>query len=126
VRMITRWDRSNLRECYVQLSYMFKRYRHRHRLLPIVDFFIRELELPLTFIFIPILLVNICLYPLLLLKVMTAMAVVSFVLTAYYISAEKDMDFVYGIVYSYYAFFLLKWIKPYAFLTLRDGRWLTR
>jgi len=57
---------------------------------------------------------------------MTAMAVVSFILTAYYISSEKDMDFVYGVVYTYYAFFLLKWIKPYAALTLRDGRWLTR
>jgi len=61
VRMITRWDRSNLREGWVQLSFMFKRYRQRHRLLPIVDFFIRELDLPLGCIFIPILLINICL-----------------------------------------------------------------
>jgi hyaluronan synthase len=126
VRMITRWDRSNLREGYIQLSFMFKRYRQKHRLLPIVDFLVRELEFPLGCIFIPLLLVNIFFYPLLLVKVMTAMAVVSFFLTAYYISAEKDMDFVYGIIYAYYAFFLLKWIKPYAFLTLRDGRWLTR
>jgi hyaluronan synthase len=105
---------------------MFKRYRQKHRLLPIVDFLVRELEFPLGCIFIPLLLVNIFFYPLLLVKVMTVMAVISFVLTAYYISAEKDMDFVYGIIYAYYAFFLLKWIKPYAFLTLRDGRWLTR
>jgi hypothetical protein len=27
---------------------------------------------------------------------------------------------------SFYAFLFLRWVKPYAFLTLRDGRWLTR
>jgi hypothetical protein len=36
------------------------------------------------------------------------------------------MDFVYGVVYAFYAFLLLKWIRPYAFFTLRNGRWLTR
>jgi hyaluronan synthase len=71
-------------------------------------------------------LINIFLNPLLLVKVLTLMAVVSFVLTAYYISAEKDMDFVYGVIFTFYAFFFLKWTKPYALLTLRDGRWMTR
>jgi hyaluronan synthase len=126
VRMILRWDRSNLREGWVQLSFMFKRYRQKHRLLPIIDFFIRELDLPLFCIFFPLLLLNIFLNPLLLVKVLTVMAVVSFILTAYYISAEKDMDFVYGVVFTFYAFFFLKWTKPYALLTLRDGRWMTR
>jgi len=46
--------------------------------------------------------------------------------TVYYLRRERDLDFVYGILYSYYALFLLKWVRPYAFLTLRDGRWLTR
>jgi len=30
------------------------------------------------------------------------------------------------VLFSFYAFFLLKWIRPYALLTLKDGRWLTR
>jgi len=125
-RMFLRWDRSNFRESFIQLSFMFKRYRQKHRLLPIVDFFVRELEFPLGCIFIPLLLVNICLYPLVLVKFVTALALVSFILSAYYISAERDMDFVYGVLYAFYAFMFVKWIKPYAFLTLRDGRWLTR
>lgn len=125
-RMFLRWDRSNFRESLVQLSFMFKRYRQKHRLLPIVDFFIRELEFPLGCIFIPLLLINICLYPLVLLKFVTALALVSFILTLYYVSTERDMDFVYGVLYAFYAFMFAKWIKPYAFLTLRDGRWLTR
>jgi len=124
--MFLRWDRSNFRESFVQLSFMFKRYRQKQRLLPIVDFFVRELEFPLGCIFIPILLVNICLYPLMLVKFVTALALVSFILNLYYLSTERDMDFVYGVLYAFYAFMFAKWIKPYAFLTLRDGRWLTR
>ncbi len=125
-RMFLRWDRSNFRESLIQLSYMFTRYRRGHRVLPILDFFVRELEFPLSLIFLPLLLVSICLYPLVLVRFITALSLISFILTVYYISVERDMDFVYGVLYSFYAFFLLKWIRPYAFLTLRDGRWLTR
>ncbi len=125
-RMFLRWDRSNFRESLIQLSFMFSRYRRKHRLLPIVDFFVRELEFPLSCIFIPLLLVTICLYPLVLVKFATALALISFILTIYYITVERDMDFVYGVLYAFYAFLFLKWIRPYGFLTLRDGRWLTR
>ena len=125
-RMFLRWDRSNFRESYIQFTFMFTRYRRGQRLLPILDFFVRELELPMTCIFIPLLVVAICLNPLILVKVITAMAVVSCILCLYYVSAERDLDFVYGVVFSFYAFFLLRWIRPYAFLTLKDGRWLTR
>jgi hyaluronan synthase len=125
-RMFLRWGRSNFRESFIQLSFMFTRYRRKHRLLPILDFFVRELEFPLSCIFVPLLLVSICLYPLVLLKFITALALISFILTSYYITVEKDMDFVYGVLYSFYALLFLKWIRPYAFLTLRNGRWLTR
>ncbi len=74
----------------------------------------------------PFLLVCICWYPLVLLKFFTALALISFILTSYCITVEKDMDFVYSVLYSFYALLFLKWIRPYAFLTLRNGRWLTR
>jgi hyaluronan synthase len=125
-KMFLRWDRSNFRESYLQLKFMFTRYRDKHRLMPILDFFVRELEFPLTMIFVPLLLVAIFLNPIILAKVIAAMAVVSFVLYAYYVATERDLDFVYGVLFSFYAFFLLKWIKPYAFFTLKDGRWMTR
>jgi hyaluronan synthase len=125
-RMFLRWDRSNFRESFIQLSFMFTRYRRRHRLLPILDFFVRELEFPLSLIFVPLLLATFFFYPVVLLKFATALALVSFILTSYYIATEKDMDFVYGVLYAFYSFILLKWIRPYAFFTLGDGRWLTR
>ncbi len=125
-RMFLRWNRSNFRESYIQLTFMFSRYRREHRLLPILDFFVRELEFPLSLIFVPLLVVAVCMKPIILAKVIVAMAVVSCVLCLYYVSVERDLDFVYGVLFSFYAFFLLKWIRPYALLTLKDGRWLTR
>ena len=125
-RMYLRWDRSNFRESLVQLSFMFTRYRPKHRLMPILDFLIRESEFPMTCIFLPLLLMSLISYPLALVKFITGAGLVSFIMTAYYIRQERDMDFIYGILYSYYGFLFLRWIKPYAFLTLRNGRWLTR
>jgi hyaluronan synthase len=125
-RMFLRWDRSNFRESYLQIAFMFTRYREKHRLLPIVDFFVRELEFPLSCVFIPFLMISIIISPVVLLKFFTALALISFFLTIYYFSTERDMDFVYGVLYAFFALFFVKWIRPYAFLTLRDGRWLTR
>ncbi len=125
-RMLLRWDRSNFRESLIQLSFMFSGYRPKHRLMPILDFFFRESQFPMTCIFLPLLLISLVSYPLALLKFVTGVGVVSFFMTFYYIRQERDMDFVYGVIYSYYAFLFLRWIKPYALLTLRNGRWLTR
>ena len=125
-RMFLRWDRSNFRESLVQLSYMFSRYRARRRLLPILDFFVRELEFPMTTIFLPLMLASFLCCPILIVKFVSGMALVSFFLTFYYLLVERDADFVYGVVYSFYAFLFLRWVRPYAFFTLRDGRWLTR
>jgi hyaluronan synthase len=125
-KMFLRWDRSNFRESLIQLQFMFTRYRRKHRLLPILDFFVRELEFPLSLIFVPLLVATLLLNPGFLVKFITAMGLVSFILTFHYVYREKDMDFVYGVLYSFYFFFLMKWVRPYAFLTLRDGRWLTR
>ncbi len=125
-RMFLRWDRSNFRESLIQLSFMFTDYRRKQRLLPILDFFFRESQFPMMCFFLPLLLISLVSYPLALVKFVTGVGLVSFFLTFYYIHQERDMDFVYGVVYSYYAFLFLRWIKPYALLTLRDGRWLTR
>ncbi len=125
-KMFLRWDRSNFRESLVQLGFMFTRYRQKQRLLPIVDFFVRELEFPLSLIFVPLLLWTLVLHPPVLVKFLIAMGLISFIFTFHYVYREKDLDFVYGILYSYYFFFLMKWVRPYAFLTLRNGNWLTR
>ena len=49
--MYLRWERGNVRESFVQLSYLFTRYRTGHRLLPVVEFFLSQLEYPLALLF---------------------------------------------------------------------------
>ena len=125
-RMYLRWERGNVRESLVQLGFLFTRYRKKYRLLPIVEFFLAQLEYPLTLLFFGLLLASVAVYPLILINLLAALGVVSLLNLVYYLWLERDLDFVYGIVYSYYAFFLLQWIYPYACLTVRNRHWLTR
>jgi hyaluronan synthase len=125
-RMYLRWDRANFRESWVQLSFLFKKYRHRDRLLPILDFAVTQLEFPLTYLFLGLLLLSFVTYPLLLVKFIAGLGVITLFYMYYYIHQERDGEFIYGILYSYFAFFALNWVQPYALFTLRNDRWLTR
>jgi hyaluronan synthase len=125
-KMYLRWERGNVRESFFQLGYLFTKYRAKHRLLPIVEFFVSQLEFPFTFFFFGLLLYSILLYPLILLKFLALLGFVSLINHGYYLWLERDLEFIYGVIYSYYAFFLLQWIYPYAFITVRNRHWLTR
>jgi len=125
-KMYLRWERGNVRESFVQMGYLFTKYRTKHRLLPIVDFFMTQIEFPLTYLFLGLLLGSIVVYPLVMVKFLAALGVISAIYMIYYVVLERDLDFIYGVIYSYYAFFLLQWIYPYAFLTVRNRHWLTR
>jgi hyaluronan synthase len=126
VRMYLRWDRSNFRENWVQLKFIFSNYRKKHWLLPIVDFFITQIEFPLTYLFLGMLLFSFFIYPIVMVKFFAGLGVFTLVWMYYYISQERDLEFIYGILYSYFAFFFLNWVQPWAFLTVRNDRWLTR
>ncbi|MGQ9922231.1 MAG: glycosyltransferase family 2 protein [Desulfobacca sp.] len=126
VNMYLRWERGNVRESFVQLGYLFSRYRPRNRLLPIIEFFLTQLELPMLILGFGFFLTSAWLYPPILLKIMAFLGVMSLCGLVYYLWLERDLEFVYGVLYTYYAFFLLHWIYPYAFMTVRDRRWLTR
>ena len=125
-RMYLRWDRSNFRESWVQLSFIFSNYRKRDRLLPIIDFFITQIEFPLTYLFLGLLFMSFLIYPFVMVKFFAGLGIITMVYMFYYIYQERDLEFIYGILYSYFAFFFLNWVQPYAFITLRNDRWLTR
>lgn len=125
-KMYLRWERGNVRESLVQLGYLFTRYRPRHRILPILEFFASQLEFSAAIIGLPVILTMLMIYPILMVKIFAVLGIISLLYMFYYIWLERDLEFIYGIVYSYYAFFLLQWINPYAFLTVCNRRWLTR
>jgi len=125
-KMYLRWERGNVRESLVMLGYLFTRYRLKHRAMPIVEFALTQLEYPMTLFFFGVLVASLAAYPPIFFKCLAALGVISLINQIYYLWLERDSDFVYGIVYHYYAFFLLQWIYPYALVTVRDRRWLTR
>ena len=125
-RMYLRWERGNVRESCVQLGYLFTRYREKYRLMPIVEFCLAQLEYPLALLCLGLLVASVAVYPLILIKLLAALGVVSLVNLMYYLWLERDLEFVYGVIYTYFAFFLLPWIYPYAALTVRNRHWLTR
>jgi CheY-like chemotaxis protein len=87
---------------------------------------IRNLRYPVSYI-VPAMLIIISLSePGRMLRLFSAIGLMSFLNVLYYLRSEKSWDFVYGIVYSYFAFFTLFWIFPYALLTLRSRSWMTR
>ncbi len=126
VKMYLRWDRSNFRENWVQLKFIFSNYRKKHWLLPIIDFFVTQIEFPLTYLFLGMLVFSFFIYPIVMVKFFAGLGVITLVWMYYYIHQERDMEFIYGILYSYFAFFFLNWVQPWAFLTVRNDRWLTR
>lgn len=125
-KMYLRWDRSNFRESWVQLGFIFTNYRKKHWVLPILDFFITQIEFPLTYLFLGLLAVSFFVYPLVMVKFFAGLGVMTLCYMFYYIHQERDLEFIYGILYCYFAFFLLNWVQPYAFITVRNDRWLTR
>lgn len=126
VNMYLRWERGNVRESFVQLGYLFRRYRRKNRLITIIEFFLTQLELPMLILAFGFFLTSVWLYPPVFFKMMAFLGLMSLLGLVYYLYLERDLEFVYGIIYSYYAFFLFQWIYPYAFFTVRDRRWLTR
>jgi hyaluronan synthase len=125
-KMYLRWERGNVRESWVQWGYLFTRYRDKYRFLPRVEFCLAQLEYPLTLCCLGMLVASVLIYPLILIKLLAVLGMVSLVNLIYYVRLEGDLEFVYGVVYTYYAFFLLQWIYPYALVTVRNRHWLTR
>ncbi|MFZ5448239.1 MAG: glycosyltransferase family 2 protein [Thermodesulfobacteriota bacterium] len=125
-RMYLRWDRSNFRENWVQVKYIFTNYRSKHRLLPIIDFLMTQIEFPVTHLFMALMFVSFVFNPIIMVKVLAGMGVFTLIFMYHYIHQERDMDFIYGIIYSYFAVFALNWVQPWAFITVRNDRWLTR
>jgi hypothetical protein len=40
--------------------------------------------------------------------------------------SERSREWVFCVCYAYFALFALPWVQPYATLTVRGNKWLTR
>lgn len=124
-RMFLRWDRSYVREELQFLRIVWRR-PLRARVISLCDRLITNLRYPVHYATMLLLVVTVAHHPLIMVRLLIVIGVLSFLNMFYYLRCERSPDFVYGIVYSYFSFAALFWIFPVAVLTVRSRSWLTR
>ena len=124
-KMYLRWDRSYVREELRFLRIVWKR-PLVPMLLAAFEKLITNLRFPVAWAATATLALIVASDPMALARVLVAIGVGSTFYMLYYVYSERSLRFVHGIVYSYFAFFALWWIFPYAILTVRSRSWMTR
>jgi len=124
-KMFLRWDRSYIREEIRFQSIVWKR-PLGPRCIALCERLITNIRYPVNYAAFFLLIYLVVGKPLMILRLMTAIGIMSFFSMLYFLRSERSLDFLYGILYAYFGFFTLFWIFPYAMLTLRSRSWMTR
>jgi hyaluronan synthase len=125
-KMLVRWHKSFIRENILFSRFMFSSYRETNRVLPVVDFTLVGIMFPFQFYTFGYSMYFVLRDPLLVFRFLSLIILMGLFYMLFYIRFERNSDFVYGVLYSFLHVFVLMWTIPYAALTLKDGRWLTR
>jgi hyaluronan synthase len=125
-RMLTRWHKSFFRESLIFSTFMFTRYRDRHRAPAVFDFLLTAILIPFQFYITLYSLYHIFVDPILILRFLALIVIMGATYMLFYIRFERNSDFLYGVLYSFLHVFFLMWTIPYAALTFRNNSWLTR
>jgi hyaluronan synthase len=124
-RMYLRWDRSYAREFVHFMKIVWKR-RPWSLAVSLGDMIITNLRFPIGWASLVLLIAFSVKDPLSLIRFLSAMAIFSTLNMVYYWWTERSWLFPYGILYSFFSFFTLLWVFPYALCTLRTRTWGTR
>ncbi|MGA9853061.1 MAG: glycosyltransferase [Gammaproteobacteria bacterium] len=124
-KMFLRWDRSYIRE-EMRFAWIVWKRPPAARFIAVTDAFVTNLRYPISWAALVLLVAIIIWHPATLLRFLCVIGIMACFNMLYYLRSERSWDFVYGIFYSYYSFFALFWIFPYAVITVRAKSWLTR
>lgn len=124
-RMFLRWDRSYIREEIRFAAVVWKR-PPLARALALFDQVITNFRFPVMSLTLVLFAVAVFQDPLLLLRMLVSLGLISFIYSLYYLRSERSFNIVYGVVFEYFSFFTLFWVFPWALVTVRSKGWLTR
>jgi hyaluronan synthase len=124
-RMFLRWDRSYIREEIRFAAVVWKR-PPLARALALFDQVITNFRFPVMSLTLVLFAVAVFQDPLLLLRMLVSLGLISFIYSLYYLRSERSFNIVYGVVFEYFSFFALFWVFPWALVTVRSKGWLTR
>lgn len=124
--MYLRWARSNVRESLRYLAFLPWLVRRPARWPAIADALVRFVQIPLRLWLLGVGTLLVLMQPAILVR--SAAAVVAFSLfhVAVFLRHERSWDAVFAMLYALFSLFTLQWIYPWATVTVRQSRWLTR
>lgn len=125
-RMLIRWNKSFLRETIVLMKYVLKPRTIKKRKMLLFEGVMGTI-LPFLMIAIVIsLYVRIFMNPAYFLTVFLSITTMSMIYMLFYVKAERNWRFVYGIAYAFFFITILIWLLPYAMITINRTHWGTR
>lgn len=126
-KMYLRWSRSNVRESILYFGFAHRLVaRGALHLAPILDAAANLVQIPLRLYLMMFGYALVALHPSLILRSLGMAIAVSMLHGIIYLRSEKSLDVVYTLAYAIFSFFTLQWIYPWATVTVRQGRWMTR
>lgn len=125
-KMYLRWDRSYIREEIRFLRDVVWKRPLWSRLIAFVETTMNAVRFPVTYLSLALWGAFIIVEPAAMLRMLVAIGIASTFYMLYYLRSERSWDFIFGVLYAYFAFFGLMWIFPYAAMTVRAKSWLTR
>ncbi len=125
VRMYLRWERSHVREELRFARIVWKRPRVP-RFLALLDTGLTCMRYPLgTLASLAMIAVGVH-QPGAILRILGGIAIGALLHLLVSLRSDRSEDFLYGVLYAYFAAFTLFWLFPYAALTVRSRSWMTR
>jgi hyaluronan synthase len=124
-KMFIRWDRSYIRE-EIRLWKIMWRLPFPALVLTILESTITNLRYPVAYASLFLMIHLSWQDPWTILRLLISIGLVSLFYTLYFLHSERSREFLFGILYAYFSFVGLLWIFPYALVTVRNRRWLTR
>jgi hyaluronan synthase len=125
-RMYLRWERSRVREDIRFFTRILWKRPLPWRAAALLDATLTNLRYPIGYATLALFVILSFYDPTTVLRVLVAIAIVSLAYTLYFLRRERSWCFLYGVLYSYFAFFTLLWILPWAVFTIRSKSWMTR
>ena len=125
--MFLRWARSNVRETLMMGQFIFTKFRTTSAVGARLNFLISLNNLLFPRILLLVLLLIILSEPgTLLCQMLAGASIVACVSAIFYAVRHRSSNALWAYAYSIFWIVGLSWITPYALMTARNGKWLTR
>ncbi|MFW3146112.1 MAG: glycosyltransferase [Thermoplasmatota archaeon] len=125
-RMLIRWNKSFLRETIILMNYILRPRIMKKRKMLLFEGVMTTVMPFLMIGLVATIYIRIFMDPAYLLTVVLSITTMAMIYMLFYVKAERNWRFVYGIAYAFFFITILIWLLPYAMFTINRTQWGTR